>query len=44
MNREDYRRAFDAIPFSEDFEARTTALLLHRARELEKEEPKMTFQ
>lgn len=43
MNREDYRRAFDAIPFSEDFEARTTALLLTRARELEQEEPKMTF-
>lgn len=43
MNREEYRRAFDAIPFSEDFEARTTALLLTRARELEQEEPKMTF-
>ena len=43
MNREDYREAFDNISFSEDFQTRTTALLLARARELEQEEPNMTF-
>ena len=43
MNREEYREAFDAIPFSEDFQARTAALLRARARELEQEESKMTF-
>ena len=28
MNRQDYRKAFDAISFSEDFAPRTQALLL----------------
>ncbi len=43
MKREDYRRAFDQIPFSPDFEARTQALLHQRARELEKEPEIMKF-
>lgn len=41
MNREDYRRAFDEIPFSADFQERTARLL--RAREAEKENQIMTF-
>lgn len=44
MDREDYRKAFDDIPFSADFQARTEALLQARARELEKEKPTMHFQ
>lgn len=32
MNRETYRRAFDDIPFSDDFEKRTIKLLQDRAR------------
>ena len=38
MNRETYRKAFDAIPFSPDFQDRTTELLRDRLREQEKEE------
>ena len=38
MNRETYRKAFDEIPFSDDFQARTTRLLRERALELKKEE------
>ena len=44
MNREKYRKAFDQIPFSADFQARTAALLHSRAQEtqtLEKEKPDM---
>lgn len=41
MNRETYRKAFDEITFSPDFQARTEALLQDRARGLEKEEPMM---
>ena len=37
MNREAYRKAFDAIPFSPDFQDRTTELLRDRLREQEKE-------
>ena len=37
MNRETYRKAFDAIPFSPDFQDRTTELLRDRFREQEKE-------
>lgn len=43
MNREDYRKAFDEISFSADFQARTADLLQRRARELEKERNNMTF-
>lgn len=43
MDREDYRKAFDDIPFSADFQARTEALLQARARELEKEKPMRQF-
>ncbi len=43
MNREDYRKAFDALSFSADFQERTEALLRQRARELEKEKPNMKF-
>lgn len=43
MNREDYRKAFDELSFSADFQARTEALLRQRARELEKEKPMMQF-
>ena len=43
VSREEYRRAFDTIPFSDDFQTRTTALLLHRLQNLEEEESKMTF-
>ncbi len=41
MNRETYRKAFDTLHFSEDFQSRTAALLADRARELNKEEPNM---
>ena len=41
MNREAYRKAFDAIPFSPDFQDRTTELLRDRLREQEKEEHSM---
>ena len=44
MNREDYRKAFDKLSFSADFQERTAALLQTRARELEKEKPTMHFQ
>lgn len=37
MDRKTYREAFDQIPFSADFQARTATLLRQRARELEKE-------
>lgn len=43
MNREDYREAFDRIPFSADFQERTADLLRRRARELEKENRTMNF-
>ena len=43
MNRETYRRAFDDIPFSDDFETRTIKLLQDRARNQEKEKTTMTF-
>lgn len=43
MNREDYRRAFDELSFSADFQERTADLLRDRARELEKERTDMTF-
>ncbi len=43
MNREDYRKAFDELSFSADFQERTEALLRQRARELEKEKPMMQF-
>lgn len=43
MNREDYRKAFDELSFSADFQERTEALLRQRARELEKEKPNMKF-
>lgn len=43
MNREEYRRAFDALSFSPDFQERTAALLQTHARELEKEKPNMHF-
>ncbi len=42
MNREDYRKAFDALSFSADFQERTADLLRTRTRELEKER-NMTF-
>ena len=41
MNREAYRKAFDAIPFSPDFQDRTTELLRDRLREQEKEKHSM---
>lgn len=43
MNREEYKAAFDSIPFSPDFQARTEALLRTRLRETEKETSKMNF-
>ena len=43
MNREKYKAAFDSIPFSPDFQARTEALLRARLRETEKETSKMNF-
>lgn len=42
ISREEYRHAFDRIHFSNDFQERTTALLLHRLPNLEEEESKMT--
>lgn len=43
MNRDDYRKAFDELSFSADFQTRTADLLQQRARELEKERNNMTF-
>lgn len=43
MNRETYRDAFDAIPFSPDFENRTRSLLRQTVRETETEERTMKF-
>ena len=43
MNREDYRKAFDELSFSADFQERTADLLQQRARELEKERTDMTI-
>ena len=43
MNREKYKAAFDQIPFSPDFQARTEALLWARLRETEKETQNMNF-
>lgn len=43
MNREDYRKAFDELSFSADFQERTADLLQQRARELEKERSNMTI-
>ena len=43
MNREDYRKAFDELSFSADFQERTADLLRARARELEKECSNMTI-
>ena len=37
MDREMYRKAFDNLSFSENFQARTEALLRDRARDMEKE-------
>lgn len=43
MDREDYRKAFDELSFSADFQERTAALLQAHARELEKEKPMRQF-
>ncbi|MCX4371233.1 MAG: hypothetical protein OSJ58_05295 [Dysosmobacter sp.] len=43
MNQKDYRKAFDELSFSADFQERTADLLRQRARELEKERSNMTF-
>lgn len=43
MDREEYRRAFDQLSFSPDFQSRTEALLRRHARELEKEKLTMHF-
>ena len=43
MNRDEYRKAFDELSFSADFEKRTADLLQTRARELEKECTDMTI-
>lgn len=43
MNQDDYRKAFDELSFSADFQERTADLLQQRARELEKECNDMTF-
>lgn len=43
MNQDDYRKAFDELSFSADFQERTADLLRARARELEKERNDMTF-
>ena len=40
MKREEYRKAFDQIPFSAGFQERTANLLRQRARESEKENKK----
>ena len=39
----DYRKAFDELSFSADFQERTADLLRQRARELEKERSNMTI-
>ena len=38
MDRETYRRAFDSLPFSPDFQDRTEALLLEWVNRKEQEE------
>ena len=43
MDREIYQRAVDALEFSEDFQARTEAMLRARAQEQEKETFSMKF-
>ena len=43
MNQADYRKAFDQLSFSADFQERTADLLQQRARELEKERSNMTI-
>lgn len=43
MDREDYRKAFDELSFSADFQERTAVLLQAHARELEKEKPMRQF-
>ena len=43
MKREEYRKAFDQIPFSAGFQERTANLLRQRARELEKENKIVNF-
>lgn len=43
ISREEYRRAFDGIPFSDDFQDRTAVLLHQRLRHMEEEESRMTF-
>ena len=40
MNRQDYRKAFDAISFSEDFAPRTQALLLKAKQQAAEKEKK----
>ena len=42
MDRETYRKAFDGLSFSDDFQARTEALLRDRARDMEKEQTMKT--
>lgn len=43
MNRESYRKAFDEIRFSPDFQTRTEALLRNRVREMTQEDMNMKF-
>ena len=43
MNRETYKRAVDALEFSQDFRARTEAMLRARAQQQEKETFSMKF-
>lgn len=43
ISREEYQRAFNAIPFSDDFQARTTALLQDRLWNMEEEKSQMTI-
>lgn len=42
MDQEMYRKAFDDLSFSDDFQARTEALLRDRARDMEKEQTMKT--
>ena len=42
MDREAYRRAFDSLPFSPDFQDRTEALLLEWVNRQEQEEATMS--
>ena len=42
MDREMYRKAFDNLSFSENFQARTEALLRDRAQDMEKEQTMKT--